>query len=177
RLEEQQGEQRADAGRGKRRQDRDWVDETFVQHAEHDVDGEKRRQDEHRLALQRFLELLRRAGEARLQRRRHADFLLRALDGGHRLTQRSIRGEIEGQRHRGKLSLVAHRERRPLGGEARERGKRHGVAVLSLHVDRVERVRLRRQLGLHLEYYPVLVRLREHRADLPLAEGVVQRRI
>ena len=36
---DQQGEQRADAGRGQRRQDRDRMDVALVQDAEHDVDG------------------------------------------------------------------------------------------------------------------------------------------
>ena len=45
-LEQQQREQRADAGRRQRRQDRDRVDVALVEHAEHDVDGEQRGEDQ-----------------------------------------------------------------------------------------------------------------------------------
>ena len=44
-----QRQQRADAGRRQRGQDRDRVDEALVQHAQHDVDGDDRRQDQQQL--------------------------------------------------------------------------------------------------------------------------------
>ena len=47
---EQQREQRADAGGGERRENRQGVDVTFIQHAEHDVDGHERGQNQQRLA-------------------------------------------------------------------------------------------------------------------------------
>ena len=46
---QQQRQQRADAGRGKRGEDRDRVDVAFVEDAQHDVDGDQRRQDQQRL--------------------------------------------------------------------------------------------------------------------------------
>ena len=55
-LEQHQREQRADARRGQRRQDRDRMHAALVQHAEHDVDGEERRENQQRLARQRCLE-------------------------------------------------------------------------------------------------------------------------
>ena len=61
---EHQRQQRADAGRRQRRQDRERVDEALVEHAQHDVDGDHRRQDQEQLVRQRGLERQRRALEA-----------------------------------------------------------------------------------------------------------------
>ena len=55
-AEEQQREDRADARRGQGGQDRDRVDEALVEHAEDDVDGDERGQDQERLVGQRGLE-------------------------------------------------------------------------------------------------------------------------
>jgi hypothetical protein len=60
---EQQGEQRAHAGRGQGGQDREWVEKALVQHAQHDVDGDQGGQDQERLGGQRGLEGLGRARE------------------------------------------------------------------------------------------------------------------
>ena len=46
---EHQREQRADAGRRQRREDRDRVDVALIEHAEHDVDRHQGGQDEERL--------------------------------------------------------------------------------------------------------------------------------
>ena len=62
-------EQRADAGRRQAGDDRDRVDEALVQDAEHHVGGEDRRQHQHALPFQRFLEHLRGALEAGGDRR------------------------------------------------------------------------------------------------------------
>ena len=61
---QQQREQRADAGRRQRRQDRERVDVALVQHAQHDVDADDRRQDQPQLVGQRRLEGAGRAEEA-----------------------------------------------------------------------------------------------------------------
>ena len=58
-----QRQQRADAGRRQRRQNGDRVDVALVEHAEQDVDGGDRGQDQDRLVGQRLLEQLRRAGK------------------------------------------------------------------------------------------------------------------
>ncbi len=52
-----QRQQGADAGGRQRGQDRERVDEAFVEHAEHDVDRDRRRQDEPGLASERLGEL------------------------------------------------------------------------------------------------------------------------
>ena len=51
-------QQRPDAGRGERREDRDRVDVAFVEHAQHDVDRDQRGQNQQRLVAQRGLERL-----------------------------------------------------------------------------------------------------------------------
>ena len=52
-------EQRADAGRRQRRENRQRVDEALVEDAEDQVDHDDRRQDQHRHVRQRGLERLR----------------------------------------------------------------------------------------------------------------------
>src|SRR6516162_8006289 len=54
-LEEHEGEQRADAGGREPRENRDWVDEAFVENAEHDVDHDDGRENEPALAAQGLL--------------------------------------------------------------------------------------------------------------------------
>ena len=80
RLNEQQRKQRAHARRRQRRQDRERMHLALVQHAEHDVDREYRREDQPRLAVERRLERARGALEAAVQRRRHADLRHRRVD-------------------------------------------------------------------------------------------------
>ena len=50
---EHQRQQRADAGRGQRGEDGEGVDEALVEHAQHDVDGDDRGQDQPGLAGER----------------------------------------------------------------------------------------------------------------------------
>jgi len=78
---DEQGQQRAHAGRGQRRDDGDGVDVALIEHAQHDVDDDEGRQDQERLALKRGLELRGAAGEGRHDRIGQADLLLGLLDG------------------------------------------------------------------------------------------------
>ena len=52
-VEQDQREERADAGGRQRREDRDRVDEALVEDAEHDVDGDERGEDQERLVRER----------------------------------------------------------------------------------------------------------------------------
>ena len=62
--------QRAEAGEGQRREDRERVDEALVEDAEHDVDDEDRHEEQPSEPLYGALERLRRALEAGLDGRR-----------------------------------------------------------------------------------------------------------
>ena len=79
-AEQHQRQQRADAGRGQGGENGERMDEAFVQHAEHDVDGDGRGEDQPRLAGERLGEFGGVAGIAAGHRRRHADLLLRRAD-------------------------------------------------------------------------------------------------
>jgi hypothetical protein len=59
-LREHERQQRAHAGRRKRREDRDRVNVTFVEDPQHDVDGHERGQDQIRLVGAAILKGLRR---------------------------------------------------------------------------------------------------------------------
>ena len=57
-VAEPQRQQRADAGRRQGREDRQRVDEAFIEHAEDDVDDHQRGRDQRRRARERSLERL-----------------------------------------------------------------------------------------------------------------------
>ena len=105
-----QREERADAGRRQRRQDRDRVDVALVEHAEHDVDGDQRRQDQERLAGQRLAEGLRRALEvARARRAAGRARRSRAAIASTASPSDDAGREVERERHRRELPLVVDR--------------------------------------------------------------------
>ena len=62
--EQHQDRERADAGRGQRRQDRERMDVALVEDAEDQIDHDERRQDQQRHGAERLLEGLRGALEA-----------------------------------------------------------------------------------------------------------------
>ena len=72
-MQDHQRQERADAGRRQGGQDRDRVDVTFVENAEHDVDDEDRRRDQQRRRFQRGLEGLRGALEGPVDGRRQVE--------------------------------------------------------------------------------------------------------
>ena len=110
---EHQRQERAHARRRQRRQDRDRVDVALVEHAEHDVDGEERGQDQERLGRQRLAERLRRALEVAVHAGRQADLALGARGSRSTASPSETPGrEVERQRHRRELALVVDRQRR-----------------------------------------------------------------
>jgi hypothetical protein len=100
--------------------------------------------------------------------------LVDRIDG---VAQGRARREIEGQRHRGELALMAHRQVadlvRVIVHEGRHRHLLPGDGRLD--VELVERVRIGLQPGRDLQDHVVTVELREVLRHLPLSEGVVER--
>ncbi len=172
---DEQRQDRADAGRGQRREDRDRVDVALVEHAEHDVDGHERGEDEQRLVRERGAEGLRRALEAPIDARGKSDLAGRPLDEVDAGAERRAGRQVERQRHRRKLPLVAHEQRRARPGRSRDRGERHMPARRRRDVYVVEVARMVLEPVRDLEHDAVLVQLRENGRDLPLAERVVER--
>ena len=78
-------EQRSQSRRRQRGKNRERVDQTFVKHAEHDVDGDERGQNEKRLRGKGRLKNLRCPGKAAANAGRHAEFARRALNDLRRL--------------------------------------------------------------------------------------------
>ena len=171
-----QDQQRADAGRWQRRQDRQRVDVALVQQTQHDVDGDQRRGDQPRLRRERIAERLRRALEGAGQRLRRADARHRLVDRIDGLSQRHARREVERQRHRRVLALVVdgqigclvriHRDESrqghlPPGGRGHDEELAEQVGV---------RLHPRRDFQHHVVRVDLGVVLRH----LALADGVVQ---
>ena len=100
---------------------------------------------------------------------------LHLFQSGNGVAKSHVGGQVKGERDRRVLSLVRHRERRPLVlvvGYGRER---HHHSTLRLDEDSIHRVWAATEPGIHLHHHEVLVQPRVHRGNLALAEGVVQR--
>ncbi len=169
-------QRRADAGRGQRRQNREGMDQAFVEDAEHDVDRDDRRQNEPRLALQRFREFGRVAVEGSGHRRRQVDGLLRRVDRRKRVAERGVGCQIEADRDSRELILMADRERRRLELHRRDGGQQNlcpGCA--SRDVEAAQARRVAAIFGCRFEHDTVLVGLRVNGRDLALSKGVAQR--
>ena len=122
----QQRQERADAGRRQRGEDRHGMDVALVEHAEDDIDRDQRRQDQQRLVRERGLEGLRGALEAALDARRQAELPGRLLD---RAT--AAPSDMPGARSKesvtdGKLPLVADRRAAPSSRSPASPRERHG---------------------------------------------------
>ena len=87
------------------------MDEALVEHAQHDVDGDQRGQNEQRLVGERILERRRRALEVGLQAGREVQALRHLVNVADGRAQRGVGRKVEGDRHRGELSLVIDRKR------------------------------------------------------------------
>ncbi len=200
-ADDQQGQQRADAGGRQRRQDGDGVDVALVEHAEHDVDRHHRGEDQPRLARERGAELGCFAGKRATDGARQPDGGLRVGDGRHRLVERDALGGVEADREGGELLLVADGEGRAFPPDRGDGRQRHLRAVGSRGGQHRARPRRRRDdvgggerlagvgagqsqcrkrrgirpvARLHLEHHPILVRLPVDGRDLPLGERVVE---
>ena len=88
------------------------MDVALVQHAQHDVHGDDRRQDQQQRVVERGLERERRALEARLHAGRQADLPFRGANRIHRVAQRGAGREIERNGRRRKLAEMIDDQRR-----------------------------------------------------------------
>src|SRR5882672_4144374 len=134
-----QQQQRAEAGRRQGRDDGDRVDHALVEHAEDEVDDEKRRGYEDRRARQGRLEGLGVALKARLEREGFAQLFFNLLDGADRLTDRGAWHQIVGDRHRRELALMVDDQRRYLDDAVNQGGQRHLLPARRFDINAVER--------------------------------------
>ena len=176
-MEQHQHRDRAHAGRGKRRENRDRMDVALVENAENEIDHDERREDQERHRRERILEGLGISLEARDDRAWQFQIGFDALDGVRRLAERRALREVEADGDRRELSLVADRQglnrrRRPFC----EGRKRHLPAGRRrAQEDLVERRRVALQRRQHLHDHVIARELREILADLALAEGIIKR--
>src|SRR5258708_25762740 len=90
-----------------------------------------------------------------------------------RVAERNSGREVEGNRHRRKLSLMVHRERGLAGREAGESIQLDLLAGARRDVEMLERVRALPEFRRDLHHDVILIELSEHGGDLALAERVV----
>ena len=124
-LKEQQREHRTHSRRGQRRENGDGVNDALIENAEHDIDRGERREDEHRLVLQRLLIGARGALEAAMDGRGHADLIRCAFDGRGRSAKGCIGRKIERDRRCDEGALMIDGERRVAGPVFAEHRERH----------------------------------------------------
>src|SRR5262249_47102686 len=87
------------------------MDETLVQHAEHDVHRDNRRNDEYGLAFERRGKFRGAADQACLNSAGQADISLRAIERLYFLSERNASRQVERERYRRELALVRDGER------------------------------------------------------------------
>lgn len=124
-FEKHESDDGANACGGQRGDDRDGVDEAFVQDAKNNVDGKNGGEDKIAFVAKRVLISLQSAGEKAAKRGRRAYALLHLVDGQRRVAERDAWPEIEGSRDRWKEAGVIESERyriRFSGSHGEERG-------------------------------------------------------
>ena len=167
---------------------RDRVDVAFVQHAEDDVDGDERGENQDAAHSAARPERSGGALERGLNAERHADVFLRLVDGFGGFAEGSVRSEIEGNGDDRELSLVIDRERRGTRFKVSDRAERNGGAVHAQRPQRDSRSRRWRRRccsrwGLAMPPLPLLpdavmtevedggqVRIRERGADVNVVQ-------
>ena len=147
-VEEQQRQEGARARRGQSRENRDGMNVALIQHPQHDVDRQQRRQDQDRLRRERILEGRRGSLEAAMDAAPACRISISAcIDGARRRTQVSTGRQVERDGHRRELSLVIDRQRRVRRLEMREGRQRHLRSAAGDHVDALQRIRRQLVLG------------------------------
>ncbi|MCY1398095.1 hypothetical protein D9M71_131210 [compost metagenome] len=151
--------------------------ETFVEHAQDDVNRHQRRENQPRLARQRTLESLGRALEGADDRTGHAQLGHGLVEDAHGIAQGHARGQVEGQVGGGKQAVMGDRQWAGAGRlDPRQRRQRDHFATLrGTQVEVIEAFGLAPLLGVKLENHLVLVGFGLELADLALAEGVIKR--
>ncbi len=109
------------------------MDIALVEHAEHDVHGHHRGEDQQQRARQRGAERLGRTLEARLDTGRQADLLLHRFDHFHRLAERHAAGQVERQGHRRELADMVDQQGRVALLQRRQARQPHRRATFALH--------------------------------------------
>ena len=110
-TEQHQRQQRAHTGGWQRRENRDRMDEAFVQNSQHDVDRDQRRQNQQRLVRERVVERCRRALKVGLQAGGRIQLVGQLVNLADRRAERRVRSQIERDGHRWKLALVRDGQR------------------------------------------------------------------
>ncbi len=151
------------------------MDVALIEHAQHDVDGDERSENEDGFVGQRGLESCGSALEAGVDRGGHADGLFHAIDGRDCISQRTPRRQVEADDGGGELALVADGQLRARLLPVGEHAEWHLRAVARLHIEIVERGGVGLEVGRDLHHHVILVELREDGGDLALAEGIVER--
>ncbi len=151
------------------------MDVAFVQHAEHDVDGDDRGEDQPQLVRQAAGEGVRRAEEGQADGRRQADCARGILHRLHRRPQADAGRGVEADGRGRILRDVGDRQRHAPRHDAGDRRQRHRLAGRRLQLEAAQSLHAVELPGHRLEDDAVLVRLGEDGRDNALAEGVVQR--
>ena len=110
-----------------------------------------------------------------LQAGRHSQRLLGGVYVVDGFSEGRARREVERDRRDRELPLMVDRERRVHFVDAGEGAERHLAAITRREVDLRQVAGPLLKSGSGLQHDAVLIQLREHRRDLTLPEGVVQR--
>jgi len=126
------------------------VDIALVEHAEHDVHGDHRRQDQQQGARQRGFERLGCTLELGLHAHGHADVFLRLVDQLYALAQRHAGSQVERHHHGRKLADMGNGQLRLTLFHTGQARQPHLAAVGGFHMDLVQCIRAEGLAGLGL---------------------------
>src|SRR5579864_160736 len=177
RLENEEGQQCADARRRKRGENCDGMNVAFVEDAENDVYGSESRENQNRLRRQRGLKGLRGSLKAAMNIFRHADLALGGVDIRDRRAESGAWSKVERESDGRELSLMIDGERSPRRLVTGQGAERNQFAFVRRDKNGFQGVRILLVLRSYIEHNVILVQAFVHIRDLALAERVVERAI
>src|SRR5260370_10274682 len=148
---------------------------TFIKNSEHDIHGRERGQNKNSFACERILKRLRSSLERPANAVRQSYLARGRLDRVDRIAECDAGREVEGNRHRGKLPLMVHRERGLVLPPAGERIELSLLPGVRRDMNMLERIGRLPEFRRDLHHDVILIELSEHGGNLALAKRVVQR--
>ena len=179
-VKQHQREQRAKARRRQAGQNRQRMDEAFVENSQDDVNHQNGHDQQKSQPGQRRLKHRRRALEARADGRGQVQFALQFVDFIHRRAERDAGRKVERHGDGGQLADVRNGHRRDAARQFRHGAQRHepGLVVRvgerAGDVEPAERVGVLLEFRQHLEHDPVFREVAVNRRNLAGAERVVK---
>ena len=167
-------EQRAEPGRGQRREDRERVYQVLIEDTQHEIDGDKSREDEKRRRGLLLLKGKRLAGKLHVNRTGYMEILPDLQDLRQNLADADILSGVEADGHGRELARVVDRKRYAGKTFRRNGRKRHLLTAVAVYENTVEPLQVSLHVKVGFEDDVVLIAEIVNRRDRALRERIVQ---